>query len=160
MALNPAMPMAVILASLPPAMIARAQPRRMVSTASPIAWAELAQAEVVQKLGPRAPVVIETWPAARFVIMAGMRNGLMRPGPRLRRTSICSESVAMPPMPLAMKTPTSSRLVVSITRPELRRASMVAATANCTKRSVRRASLRSIAWVGSKLLTSAAKWVS
>ena len=159
-ALNPAIPMAVMLASLPPAIIARAQPRRMVSAASPIAWAELAQAEVVQKLGPRAPVVMETWPAARLVIMAGMRKGLIRPGPRLRRRSNCSERVAIPPIPLAMKTPTSSRLVVSITRPELRNASVAAATANCTKRSVRRASLRSITRVGSKPLTSAAKWVS
>ena len=97
---------------------------------------------------------------ARLVIIAGMRKGLMRLGPRERSTSICSERVAIPPMPLAIETPISSRFAAVICNAALRTASLVAATASCTKRSVRRASLRSICWVGSKPFTSAAKRVS
>ena len=49
----------------------------------------------------------------------------------------CSSKVAMPPMPLPMKTPTRARLSSVIPGRRPRRAILEAATANWTKRSMR-----------------------
>ena len=55
-----------------PATITEARPRRIHSVASPMAWAPLAQALVVQKFTPRSPWLMETWPAARLAMMLGI----------------------------------------------------------------------------------------
>ena len=41
----------------------------------------MVQAVAVAEFGPFAPVRIETQPEARLMIVAGMKNGEMRPGP-------------------------------------------------------------------------------
>ena len=66
MALNPATTIRANGASLPPAIMTSASPRRMIAAASPIACAELAQAETGAKLGPFAPVTMATVPEAMF----------------------------------------------------------------------------------------------
>ena len=60
-----------------------ASPRRMISKASPMACAEAVHAVQVARFGPRALKRIETWPAARLMMDAGMKNGEMRRGPPL-----------------------------------------------------------------------------
>ena len=52
-----------------------ASPFRMIRKASPIAWLPAAQAVTVAELGPAAPVLIETCPAASLIIAAGIKNG-------------------------------------------------------------------------------------
>ena len=59
-----------------------------------------------REFGPLASKRIDTWPAARLMIDAGMKNGEIRRGPPLR-SALCSRSMVLkPPMPDAMKTPT------------------------------------------------------
>ena len=80
-AANPPTPIGVIADSDPPAIITSARPRRMISSASPMACAEAEQAVQVAEFGPLAPKRMETWPAARLMIAAGMKKGEMRRGP-------------------------------------------------------------------------------
>ena len=70
---------------MPPAIIASASPCWMSRKESPTAWAPLAQAVAVAEFGPLAPVRIETQPAARLTITAGMKNGLIFRGPALEQ---------------------------------------------------------------------------
>ena len=101
-AAKPPTPIGVIAASEPPAIITSASPRRMISNASPIACADAVQAVHVARFGPRALNRIDTWPAARLMIDAGMKNGEMRRGPPLS-SSWCSRSMVWkPPIPEAM----------------------------------------------------------
>src|SRR6266699_3080104 len=79
-AAKPPTPIGVIAASEPPAIMMSASPRRMISNDSPMAWADAVQAVHVARLGPRALKRIETWPAARLMIDAGMKNGEIRRG--------------------------------------------------------------------------------
>ena len=58
-------------ASVPPASMASASPRWMARKASPMAWAPAAQAVVGEAMGPRAPVRMETQPAAMLGRNAG-----------------------------------------------------------------------------------------
>ena len=81
MAANPPTLIGVIDASDPPAIITSASPRRMISVASPIACADAVQAVHVARFGPRAPKRIDTCPAARLMMDAGMKNGEIRRGP-------------------------------------------------------------------------------
>ena len=69
-------------ASAPPATMTSASPRRMISHASPRAWPPVAQADTVVKFGPVIPKLIAIWPAPMFGMPIGMRNGLIRSGPR------------------------------------------------------------------------------
>ena len=46
-----------------------------------MACAEAEHAVHVAELGPLAPNRIDTWPAARLMMAAGMKNGEMRRGP-------------------------------------------------------------------------------
>jgi len=69
----------------PPAIMASASPRRMMFTASPMAWAEVAQAVAVAVFGPLAPVRIETSPEDILTISPGMKKGLILRGPFSRR---------------------------------------------------------------------------
>ena len=66
------------------------------------------QAVAVAEFGPFAPVRMETCPDARLTMVAGMKNGEMRPGP-FSSSVLCSRSMTSnPPMPLPMYTPTRS----------------------------------------------------
>ncbi len=65
-------------ASQPPANMMSASPRRMISLASPMACPTLAQALVVEKLGPRAPKTMPATPDAMLAMAMGMKNGLRR----------------------------------------------------------------------------------
>ena len=85
-----------------------ASPRRMISDASPMAWPPVAQADTVAKLGPVMPKVIATCPAPVLGMPIGMRNGLIRSGPRSALVLIPSTSVPTPPSPVPRMTPVSS----------------------------------------------------
>ena len=116
-------------ASEPPAIIASASPRRMAFAASPIAWADVAQAVAVAEFGPFAPVWIETRPEHMFTMRPGMKNGLIRRGP-FSRTILCVSSMSgSPPIPEPMHTPTRSAFSGVTARPESVIASFAAATA-------------------------------
>ena len=82
MAANPPTSGSKIPASVPPATMMSASPRRMISDASPRAWPPVAQAETVAKLGPVMPKLMAIWPAPMLGMPIGMRNGLIRSGPR------------------------------------------------------------------------------
>ena len=72
----------------------------MILNESPMEWALLVQAVAVAELGPLAPVRMETYPAARLMMVAGMKKGEMRVGPFSRRI-LCSRSMTSnPPIPL------------------------------------------------------------
>src|SRR5687768_3681466 len=121
-AANPPMPIGVMEASDPPAIITSASSRRIISKASPTECADAVHAVQVARLGPRALNRIETCPAARLMIVAGMKKGEMRLGP-FSRSSLCSRSMVWkPPMPDAMNTPTRSAMSL----PTVRRASSIA----------------------------------
>jgi len=58
------------------------------------------QAVAVAEFGPLAPLRIETYPEARFTIVAGMKTGKIRRGP-CSRSVWCSRSItSKPPIPL------------------------------------------------------------
>ena len=97
------MPIGVIAASVPPQIMASASPRLNDPEANRRSQcAPVVQAVAVAEFGPLAPVRIETYPEARLMIVAGMKNGEMRPGPRSSRF-VCSRSMtSKPPMPLPM----------------------------------------------------------
>ena len=76
LALNPAIAMSVIGASVPPVIIASASPRWIILNASPIEFVPVAHAVTVEPLGPFAPVSIETCPVAISGISIGTKNGL------------------------------------------------------------------------------------
>ena len=102
----------------------------------------LEQADTVEKFGPFVPSTIEIWPEAMSGSIIGTRNGLTLDAPLASMTPICSDSVMIPPIPLATITAVRSALVASISRPACSTASSEAATPNCTNLSIRRASLR------------------
>ena len=97
-----------IAASVPPASMMSASSRRIVSQASPIAWAPVAQAETVAKFGPSIPNAIATWPEPTFGMPIGMKNGLIRSGPRSAMSRTLSNIVATPPRPDPRMTPVRS----------------------------------------------------
>ena len=102
-------------ASVPPAIMASASPRWMMRKASPMEWAVEVQAVAVASLGPRAPYLMETWPAARLMMEPGMKKGETLRGPPVSRL-MCSRSMtSKPPMPEPMWTPTRSWLDSSMT---------------------------------------------
>ena len=105
---NPPTTASWMAASAPPASMTSASPRRIVSHASPIAWAPVAHAETVAKFGPSGPNAIATCPAPTLAIPIGMKNGLIRSGPRSAITRTLSNSVATPPSPEPMITPVRS----------------------------------------------------
>jgi hypothetical protein len=80
-AANPPMPMGVTAASVPPQIIASASPRWIMRNESPIEWALVVHAVAVAEFGPLAPLLIDTYPDARLMIVAGMKKGEMRRGP-------------------------------------------------------------------------------
>src|ERR1039458_2533715 len=98
MAANPPTPMGVMAASEPPAIITSASPCWMMRKESPMEWALVVQAVAVASLGPLAPKRMETCPAARLTMAAGMKNGEILRGPP-SRSAVCSRSITSnPPM--------------------------------------------------------------
>ena len=95
-------------ASAPPATMMSASPRRMISLASPSAWPPVAQADTVVKFGPVIPNWIAIWPAPMLGMPIGMRNGLIRSGPRVALIVKPSMSVPTPPSPVPRMTPVRS----------------------------------------------------
>ena len=103
-----------------------------------------AQADVVTKLGPRKPFLMEILPDEESAIMRGMKKGEYRgvPSPRSNwKHSSCSDF--SPPMPEPQITPTRSLSTLSVSRPASAMASSEAITANCVNKSILGACLRS-----------------
>ncbi len=105
-AAKPPTPIGVIAASEPPAIITSASSRWMISKASPMACADAEQAVQVAEFGPLAPKRIETWPAARLMMAAGMKNGEIRRGPPSMQRLVLALDGAEPADADAMNTPT------------------------------------------------------
>ena len=94
-----------------------------------MAWDEAEQAVQVAELGPFAPNRIDTCPAARLIIEAGIKNGETFLGPPLS-SARCSRSIVLnPPIPDAIKTPTSLPKLPSVGSSASRRANSDAASA-------------------------------
>src|SRR6185503_6908441 len=123
---------------------------------SPIACAEAVHAVQVARLGPRALKRIDTWPAARLMMEAGMKKGEMRRGPPFM-SSTCSRSIVWkPPIPEAMNTPTESAIAGVTSSRASSTANCEAASANWMKTSIFLTSFLSTNCSGSKSLTSPA----
>src|SRR5581483_6760424 len=104
-AANPPTLIGVTAASEPPAIMTSAASRRMISYASPMACADAEQAVHVAVFGPLAPKRIDSWPAARLMMAAGMKNGEILRGPPFS-IAMCSRSIVLnPPMPDPIETP-------------------------------------------------------
>src|ERR1700689_1092577 len=98
-----------------------------------------------------------TWPAARFTMVPGIKNGEILRGPPWSM-ALCSRSITSnPPIPEPMCTPTRSAFSGPIFSPECCSASWVAASAKWIKRPILRASFLSTKSSGLKFFTSAAK---
>ena len=72
---NPARPIGVSAASLPPLTITSASPYSIARSAEPSELAALAQAVATAKFGPLMPYRLETWPLAELTISLGIVNG-------------------------------------------------------------------------------------
>ena len=123
-AANPPTLIGVIAASEPPAIIASASPRRMISNDSPTACAEAEHAVQVARFGPLAPKRIDTCPAARLMMDAGMKNGEIFRGPPASSASCSRSMLVNPPMPEPTNTPTFAAFASVI-------ASFASSIANC-----------------------------
>ncbi len=123
-AANPPTLIGVIAASDPPAIIASASPLLMISNESPTACAEAEHAVQVARFGPFAPKRIDTWPAARLMMEAGMKNGEIFRGPPARSASCSRSMLVNPPMPDPTNTPTLPALASVIV-------SLASSIANC-----------------------------
>jgi hypothetical protein len=77
----------------------------MISVASPMAFAEAAQAVTVQVFGPNRLNSIDTSPAAMLEMIWVIARGLTRPGPRWRIVSTPSWNEIIPPIPEPTTTP-------------------------------------------------------
>src|ERR1700688_4705871 len=116
------------------------------------------QAVAVASFGPLAPRRMETWPASRLMMAAGIKNGEILRGPPSKR-AVCSRSMmSNPPMPEPMCTPTRSSFSGVIFRADILNASSAAAIARWMKRPIFFTSFFSMKFSGSKFLTSAAIW--
>ncbi len=151
-AAKPPTPIGVIAASDPPAIITSASSRRMISNASPMACADAEQAVHVAEFGPLALNRMETWPAARLMMEAGMKNGEMRRGPPCMNAWCSRSMVPNPPMPDAMNTPTRVEMSSVTDNPASSIANCEAAMANWMKTSIFLTSFLSMNFSGSKLL--------
>src|SRR6266851_9647142 len=130
----------------------------MIRKESPMECALVVHAVAVASLGPLAPKRMETWPAARFTIAAGIKKGEILRGPPSMR-AVCSRSImSKPPIPDPMCTPTRSSFSGVIFRADILNASSAAATARWMKRPIFLTSFFSTKLRGSKFLTSAAIW--
>ena len=158
MAANPPTPMGVMAASVPPAIITSASLCWMMRKESPMEWALVVQAVAVASFGPLAPQRMETWPAARLMMAAGMKKGEILRGPPSISAACSRSMMSNPPMPEPMCTPTRSSFSGVIFRPDIFIASSAAAMARWMKRPIFFTSFFSMKFSGSKFLTSAAIW--
>src|SRR5713101_816691 len=101
---------------------------------------------------------METWPAARLMIAAGIKNGEILRGPPSMSAPCSRSMMSNPPMPEPMCTPTRSSFSGVIFRADILNASSAAATARWMKRPIFLTSFFSTKFSGSKFLTSAAIW--
>ena len=106
-----------------------ASPARIVCAASPMASLALEQADVGERLGPRAPRWMLTCPLAMLGSSIGTTNGLRRSGPRSSMTRKPWFVVEMPPMPVPIITPVRAPSAPAPVRPACPAASAAAATA-------------------------------
>src|SRR2546426_12550422 len=83
-AAKPPTPIGVTAASDPPQIMTSASPRERTRNASPTAWAPEEQAVHGAEFGPLAPNRIETWPAARLIMLDEIKNGEIFRGPPSR----------------------------------------------------------------------------
>ena len=147
-------------ASTPPAMTMSASPLRMRRSASWKARTPVAQAAAWVIAAPVRPYFMLTMQAPMLGLRAGMANALTKRPPFSRKASLPIVTCSIPPPPVLMTVATRSRRSAShswmLARPASSMASVAAATANCTKRLMRRAIFISIVFVGSKSFTSAA----
>src|SRR5450759_4771440 len=158
MAANPPTPMGVMAASAPPAIITSASWCWMMRKESPMEWALVVQAVAVASFGPLAPNRMETWPAARLMMAAGIKKGEILRGPP-SRSALCSRSITSnPPMPEPICTPTFSAISGVTWSCDIFIASSEAASAKWMKRPIFLTSFFSMKSKGSKLRTSAAIW--
>src|SRR5208282_977820 len=158
MAANPPTPMGVMAASEPPAIITSASWCWMMRKESPMEWALVVQAVAVASFGPLAPNLMETCPAARLTMAAGMKKGEILRGPP-SRSAVCSRSMTSnPPMPEPICTPTLSAFSGVTWSPDIFIASSEAAMAKWMKRPIFFTSFFSMKLKGSKSRTSAAIW--
>src|SRR6202022_3479438 len=101
---------------------------------------------------------METWPAARLMIAAGMKKGEILRGPP-SISAVCSRSITSnPPMPEPICTPTFSAFSAVTSSCDIFIASSAAAMAKGMKRPIFFTSFFSMYLKGSKLRTSAAIW--
>jgi hypothetical protein len=105
---KPPMPRGAMAASDPPASMASVSPTRIDFHASPMAWAEVEQAETGDQLGPLAPYLMLIRPGAMLMIIWRMKKGDSRSNPFSRPLRCCSSSEVSPPIPLPTITPTRS----------------------------------------------------
>jgi hypothetical protein len=71
---------------------------------------EVVQAVTIAKLGPLAPISIDSSPAIMLMMLPGMKNGEMRRGPFLLSSSCIASISGSPPMPEPKLMPTRSAL--------------------------------------------------
>src|SRR5271165_893181 len=125
---------------------------------SPMECALVVQAVAVASLGPLAPYFMDTCPAARLTMAAGMKKGEILRGPPSRSAKCSRSMMSNPPMPDPMCTPTRSAISGAIVSSDIFIASSDAARAKWMKRPIFLTSFFSTNWSGSKFWTSAAIW--
>src|ERR1700685_653645 len=130
----------------------------MMRNESPTECALVVQAVAVASFGPLAPKRMETWPAARLTMAAGMKKGEILRGPPLSRDECSRSMMSNPPMPEPICTPKRSAFSGVICRADILNASSAAAMARWMKRPIFFTSFFSMKLRGSKLFTSAAIW--
>src|SRR5882762_3230150 len=157
-AAKPPTPIGVMAASEPPAIITSASLCWMIRKESPTECALVVQAVAVASFGPFAPNRIDTCPAARLMMDAGIKKGEILRGPP-SMSAVCSRSITSnPPMPDPICTPTRSSFSGVICNCDIFIASSDAASARWMNRPIFLISFFSMNFSGSKDLTSAAIW--
>ncbi len=121
--------------------------------ASPMAWAEAAQAVTGAPIGPLKPYLMEIQPAARLARKLGTVNGDSRRGPFSLMMLTASAITGEPPTPEPMMVPVTACFSgVSAIQPDCASASAAAPNPYWMNRSIFLMSLGSITAVGSKPL--------
>ena len=144
-------------ASVPPASMTSASPSRMRRHASPKASLEEAQAVTTQRQGPKAWNRMAMFPGASFADHHGHEQGMHRLGSLLEDPAALGFERLDPAD--AVSEDHAETLGVGLSRPRdpaLFMASSAATMANWVKRSMRRASLDSSSFSGTKSFTSPA----
>ena len=96
---KPAMASSMTEYSVPPASAASICPSLMAWNASPISWAEVAQAVTTGSVGPVACCLMDTAPQGMLAIMLGIMSGDTLRGPSVWHLRVFSIIVEKPPMP-------------------------------------------------------------